>query len=189
MEVEPAVEVGAEVAAPGEVASETPELATAEIAPAELAPAEIAPATSGMKRKVAPLKAAPLPRVTRHASQGGPSLRMHPTRTCSATQRSQPGPQGPRGHRRPRGPGRSGWRALATSARHGAISLAFPRHLHPSSAPSPTVLHLCAAGRTACTAAVDHRCRRRRARPRHHGATDHAHARKRLRQVAGQVGG
>ena len=106
MEVKPAVEVGGEVAAPGEVASEAPELAPAEIAPAEIvpaelapaeiapaeiapaeiAPSEIAPAASGMKRK-----AAPLPRVTRHASQGGPSHRMHPTRTCSATQRSQPG--------------------------------------------------------------------------------------------------
>ena len=106
MEVEPAVEAGAEAATPAEV--EPTKLAPAETAPAETAPvktapaeakpaetasagaapavaapaeakpAEAAPAASGVKRK-----AAPLPRVTMHGSQDVPSHRVHPTRVCN----------------------------------------------------------------------------------------------------------
>ena len=101
MEVEPAVEAGAEAATPAEV--EPTKLAPAETAPAETAPvktapaeakpaetasagaapavaaqAEAAPAASGVKRK-----AAPLPRVTMHGSQDVPSHCVHPTRMCN----------------------------------------------------------------------------------------------------------
>jgi len=96
VEVEPAVEAGAEAATPAEV--EPTKLAPAETAPAEAkpaetasagaapavaaqaeaAPAEAAPAASGVKRK-----AAPLPRVTMHGSQDVPSHRVHPTRMCN----------------------------------------------------------------------------------------------------------
>jgi len=106
VEVEPAVEAGAEAATPAEV--EPTKLAPAETAPAETAPvktapaeakpaetasagaapavaapaeakpAEAAPAASGVKRK-----AAPLPRVTMHGSQDVPSHRVHPTRVCN----------------------------------------------------------------------------------------------------------
>ena len=106
MEVEPAVEAGAEAATPAEVeptklapaetapaetaqaetapvetapAETVPaETAPAETAPAGTAPAEAAPAASGVKRK-----AAPLPRVTMHGSQDVPSHRVHPTRMCN----------------------------------------------------------------------------------------------------------
>ena len=101
VEVEPAVEAGAEAATPAVV--EPTKLASAEAAPAEAAPAEAAPAqtapvktapaetapagaapaeaapaASGVKRK-----AAPLPRVTMHGSQDVPSHRVHPTRVCN----------------------------------------------------------------------------------------------------------
>ena len=86
VEVEPAVEAGAEAATPAEVeptklapAETAPaETAPAETAPAETAPAGAAPAASGVKRK-----AAPLPRVTMHGSQDVPSHRVHPKRMCN----------------------------------------------------------------------------------------------------------
>ena len=103
VEVEPAVEAGAEAATPAEVeptklapaetapAETAPvktapaETAPAETAPAETAPAGAAPAASGVKRK-----AAPLPRVTMHGSQDVPSHRVHPTRMCNPNLQAGP---------------------------------------------------------------------------------------------------